>query len=125
MPQRSPGTGTSHPSAGAPSFVTVDADDTQKPLSLRISAVLYGVGMLILLSPVRSDHPYAGQPSGSGGSTLCGLTLTAAFVSPVEGDDERERKVECAAKASDRVGYGLLALAFAAPFAAAACASRR
>jgi hypothetical protein len=41
----------------------------------------------------------------------------------VEGD-ELERKAACAAKASDRVGYGLLALSVAAPFAVAGVGRR-
>ena len=105
----------------------VDADEQRQPnLPLRVAAALYGVGMLILLSPVISDVPFDGQFSRSGDfSSICGLTLTSAFVTPAEDDEERERKLDCAAKASDRVGYGLLALALAAPWSAAALAKRQ
>ena len=98
---------------------------------LRIAAGLYGLGMLILLSPVSSDvlSANAGAPRVGefydDGSGLCGLTLTAIFVTRKENDDERERKADCAANASDRVGYGLLSLALAAPFAIAGAVKRR
>ena len=105
----------------------MNADEQRGPnLLLRVAASLYGLGMLILLSPVVSHVPFDGQFSRSGDfSSICGLTLTSAFVAPAEDDEKRERKLDCAAKASDRVGFGLLSLALAAPFSVAAFAARR
>ena len=108
-----------------------DGNGSRSRSLLRIAAGLYGLGMLILLSPVPSDVPSADvDPPRAGeiydtGSDLCGLTLTAAFVTPGEGDDERERKADCAATASGRIGYGLLSLALAAPFAVSGAVRRQ
>jgi hypothetical protein len=52
------------------------------------------------------------------------MVLMVGAERPVEGD-ELERKAACAAKAGDRVGYCLLALSVAAPFAVAAASARR
>ena len=105
----------------------MDSDETSEPnFWFRIGAGLYGLAMAILLSPVISDVAYDGQVSRDGNfSSVCGLTLTSVFVSPAEGDVKRERKADCAAQASDRVGYGFLALLVAAPVTAAGFADRR
>ena len=111
--------------------MAVSHDDPAPRLLLRIAAGFYGLGMLVLLSPVSSnvlsanvDAPRVGDFYDDG-SGLCGLTLTAFFVTREENDDARERKADCAAKAGDRVGYGLLSLALAAPFGVAGAVKGR
>ena len=104
----------------------MDRDDAPDSFWFRIGAGLYGLAMIILLSPIISDVTYDGQVSRDGNfSSVCGLTLTSAFVNPAEGDVKRERKADCAAQASGRVGYGLLALLVAVPATAAGFAGRR
>lgn len=99
-------------------------DEGHEPnVLLRIAAGLYGAGMLILLSPVISDVAYDGHVSQDV-SSVCGLTLTSAFVMPAQGDPRRERRADCAAQANDRVGDGALALAVAVPLTVAASARR-
>lgn len=87
-------------------------------LLLRIAACLYGLGDADPSvagadgRPVERVEPPRGDECYDDGSGLCGLTLTAALVTPGEGDD-------------DRIGSGLLSLSLAAPFAVSGPAKRR
>lgn len=83
-----------------------------------LAAVLFALGLLILIVPVASRASYDGKftPVGSDGSEVCGLAIVQAFVTPSgENDTRSEQKVDCAAKARARIGYGLLLLLLSIP----------
>ena len=81
------------------------------------------VGLLIVLLPVGSTAAYDGKftPDGSNGYELCGPGIVEAFVAPRSADDPmKDRKLDCAGKARDRLGWGVLMLLLAIPPAFAA-----
>ena len=95
----------------------------RRPLVL-ISAVLYGLGLIVLLSPVttgipRDDRTVAGIGSYS---RTCGVTLVQAFATPPPGVEgmSRDSALDCASTARGRVGYGLLVMLVAVPVGASA-----
>jgi hypothetical protein len=86
--------------------------------STKAAAVLYAVGLVILIWPVSSKADYGGKftPTGSDGSEICGVAIAQAFVAPSGEDDDRaERKRDCASKARGRVGTGVLLLLLSIP----------
>ena len=92
--------------------------DLHRPAVL-LAGVLFGLGLLVLLSPVSTDIPRDGQQGNNRGefSRVCGLTLVQAFAAPepqARGAD-RDSALDCAAAARGRVGYGLLLLLLALP----------
>ena len=92
----------------------------------RVGAALYRLAMATLLSPSVSDVAFDGQVSPDGSFiSVCGLTLTSAFVTPAERDVKRGRKADCAAQASDRVGYGFQVVLLLAPGEVKAATSPR
>jgi len=99
-----------------------------RPLVL-VSAALYALGMVVLLSPVTTG--IAGDDRISDGvgtsSRTCGVTLVQAFATPAPGLDgaSRDSALDCAATARGRVGYGLLLLLVAAPAGVAALLTER
>ena len=76
------------------------------------------IGLLIVLLPVGSTAAYDGKftPNGSNGYELCGPGIVEAFVTPRSADDPmKDRKLDCAGKARDRLGWGVLMLLLALP----------
>lgn len=95
----------------------------RRPLVL-VSAVLYALGLLVLLSPVMTGIPSDDRISDGIGSysRTCGITLVQAFATPapdVEGMS-RDSALDCASTARGRVGYGVLLLLVAVPVGASA-----
>ena len=89
-----------------------------------ISAVLYGLGLVVLLSPVMTGIPSNDRISDGIGSynRTCGVTLVQAFATPPPGVEglNRDSALDCASTARGRVGYGLLLLLVAVPVGASA-----
>jgi hypothetical protein len=84
-----------------------------------MSAVLFVLGMLVLLSPVWTHIPRDGQLGNSAGefTRVCGPTITQAFSVPgplAQGGD-RDSALDCVAAARGRAGYGVLLLLLAVP----------
>ena len=89
-----------------------------------ISGILYGLGLIVLLSPVMTSIPSNDRigPGIGSYSRTCGVTLVQAFATPPPGVEglRRDSALDCASTARGRVGYGLLLLLVAVPIGASA-----
>jgi hypothetical protein len=99
-----------------------------RPLVL-ISAALYALGLIVLLSPVATSIPSDDRIDDGVGtsSRTCGTTIVQAIATPPPGVEgtSRDSALDCAATARGRVGYGLLLLLVAVPVGAPALLAER